>query len=124
MDRHHLRHAVALALGEAPVFATLVELTIEAASPSLAVVLAPNPINPRGTMTFTTSRPGPTRVSLFDVRGRLVRVLFESDAAPAGYHDVPIDGKDDRGNSLASGVYFYRIHAPDGSTSGRLALLK
>ncbi len=105
-------------------FAASVELTVETTHEPLAVVVAPNPINPRGTLTFVTTRPGHVRVSLFDVSGRLVRRLYESGAAPAGYHDVPIDGKDDRGRSLASGLYFYRIEGIEGVTSGRLTILK
>ena len=47
-----------------------------------------------------------------------------AESAPAGYHDVPIDGKDRGGRPLASGIYFYRIDATEGSTSGRMAILK
>ncbi len=106
------------------VFAASVELTIETTHKPLAVLLAPNPINPEGMLTFTTTRPGPVQVTLYDVRGRLVRKLFESSAAPAGYHDVRIDGRDSGGRTVPTGLYFYRIQALEGSVSGRITILK
>jgi len=101
-----------------------VELTIVTTHKSLAVMLAPNPINPAGTLTFTTTRPGRAIVTLYDVRGRLVRRLFQASAAPTGYHDVRIDGRDDLGRPIATGLYFYRIEAAEGSVSGRITILK
>jgi hypothetical protein len=106
------------------ILATSVELTIETTHKPLAVILAPNPINPEGMLTFTTTRPGPAQVTLYDVRGRLVRKLFESSAAPAGYHDVRIDGRDSGGHPLPTGLYFYRVQASEGSVSGRITILK
>lgn len=110
--------------GQGPIFGTSVILTIEAAPKGLAVFLAPNPMRARGTLTFTTSQPGRVRATLFDVRGRVVRRLFEAARTPAGYHDILFDGRDDRGRPLASGPYFYRIEAADGAVSGRLMKLR
>ncbi|MGE5180071.1 MAG: PKD domain-containing protein [Bacteroidota bacterium] len=110
--------------GKNTAVAAPVTLTIEASHEPLAVLLVPNPINPRGVLTFTTTRAGWARIALFDVRGRLVRRLFEAKTVAAGYHDVPIDGMDDGGRPLASGLYFFRIDAAEGTRSGRLTVLK
>ncbi|HKW50121.1 MAG TPA: PKD domain-containing protein, partial [Candidatus Eisenbacteria bacterium] len=37
----------------------------------------PNPFNPEGTLTFSTSQPGRVMVRLFDIHGRLVRTMME-----------------------------------------------
>jgi len=50
---------------------------------------------------------GRAEVSLFDVRGRLVRRIARGDY-PAGYQSVAWDGLDSRGRRVAAGVYFMR----------------
>ena len=42
----------------------------------------------------------------------------------AGRHELTWDGHDDRGNGLASGVYFYRLYAQDRVRSRSLVLLR
>ncbi|HEX7077176.1 MAG TPA: PKD domain-containing protein [Candidatus Eisenbacteria bacterium] len=71
----------------------------------------PNPFNPTGVVTFTTSAPGPIRVRIFDVSGRLVRTVVDSAREPAGRQRIPIEGRDRNGNPLASGVYFIRVES-------------
>ncbi len=90
--------------------------------PSLS--LRPNPFNPTGTLSFETANPGQVSVRLFDVTGRCVRRVWTSTFTDAGIHDVRFDGRDDRGSSLASGVYFYRIEGPDGILGGRIVIAK
>jgi hypothetical protein len=89
----------------------------------LAARLAPNPLNPRGVLTVTTARPGRLRVRLFDVQGRVVRTLADAPAE-AGAHGIVIDGRDDRGRTLASGIYLYEVEAGEERTRGRFTILK
>jgi hypothetical protein len=84
----------------------------------------PNPLNPEGVLSFQTSKPGAAKLALFDLGGRLVRTLLEVPALAAGAHNVRIDGRGSHGEALASGVYFYRIQAVDGITTGRFTILK
>jgi hypothetical protein len=51
--------------------------------------------------------PGPARVALYDVSGRLLRSLARGDY-PAGYQSVVWDGRDDHGDRVTPGVYFLR----------------
>jgi PKD repeat protein len=90
----------------------------------LAASVSPNPLNPEAILTFVTAKPGFARVDLFDLRGRLVRRLIEERSLPPGYHDVRIDGRDDHGERLATGIYFFRIHAAEGVETGQLTVLK
>jgi hypothetical protein len=48
----------------------------------LSASVTPNPLNPAGVLTFETSRPGPVRVTIFDVRGRKIRVLMDAPTRP------------------------------------------
>jgi hypothetical protein len=86
--------------------------------------LTPNPLNPQATLKFSTTGDGFARVRVFDLNGRLVRTLLDSSQLPAGDHEVVIDGRGRNGERLASGVYFYRIEAQEGSIQGRMTVLK
>lgn len=90
--------------------------------PGTAVV-SPNPLNPRGVLSVTTSRAGRLRVRVFDVQGRLVRTLADG-RAEAGSHDLEVDGMDEAGRPLGSGIYFYVAETSDGTVRGRFAILK
>lgn len=63
----------------------------------------PNPFNPSTTITFSLPEPGSAVLRVYDVTGRLVKVLL-NERMPAGRHDVSFDARD-----LASGVYIYRL---------------
>ncbi len=86
--------------------------------------LAPNPLNPVGVLTLRLPAPGPVTVRMFDLQGRLVRTLMEKVTLPAGLHEVRIDGRGQRGQTLPSGVYLYRVETTGGALTGRVAILK
>lgn len=86
--------------------------------------VSPNPLNPQGTLRFTTLRSGEVSARLFDVTGRLVRTIARSEHFEPGKHAVVIDGRDDRGAALATGVYFYRMETPEGTNEGRVVIAK
>ena len=101
-----------------------VVLTVSGAGGSLAALVTPNPLNPEALLEFATTKPGQLRVALYDLHGRLVRVLMDEANAPAGLHAVRIDGRGIAGEKLASGVYFYRIVTLEGTSRGNLTILK
>jgi hypothetical protein len=84
----------------------------------------PNPLNPSGTLAVATRHAGPLDARLFDVSGRLVRILVRESWSPAGYRELTIDGNDLKGTPLASGVYFYRVKSADGMLTGRLTIAR
>lgn len=105
----------------APIVLTL--LGIPAVGPKAASV-SPNPLNPQGVLEFSTVTAGPTTVRLYDIRGRLIRTFLQGRYLNAGTHAVVIDGHDEHGASLPSGIFFYQIDTHDGPTRGRLVIAK
>jgi hypothetical protein len=105
-------------------FRTAVELEVIASGNSLAAVVTPNPLRQTGVITFRTTRPGRSRVSIFDISGRVVRQLNPGPGTAVGYHDVGFDGRRQDGTRLPSGVYFYRAEAEEGVASGRFILMQ
>ncbi|MEZ4386184.1 MAG: FlgD immunoglobulin-like domain containing protein [Candidatus Krumholzibacteriia bacterium] len=81
----------------------------------------PNPFNPATTIAFELRADGPVALAVFDLRGRLVRALLD-DVRAAGRHEHRWDGRDDRGEAVASGVYTVQLVA-DGVTSARTVVL-
>jgi hypothetical protein len=70
----------------------------------------PNPFNPSTVIAFEIARPGPVRLSIFDVRGRLVARLVDRPME-TGRFEIPWDGRDGSGAATGSGVYYYRLEA-------------
>jgi hypothetical protein len=81
----------------------------------------PNPFNPQTTVAFDLVHAGRVDLDIFDVRGRRVRSLVAGDLA-VGRHTVLWSGTDDRGQSVASGVYLVRLRA-DGTEGVRRMVL-
>ena len=83
----------------------------------------PNPFNPRTTVVYSINHPTDVRLSVHDVRGRLVAVLIQ-DWQAAGRHQVVWQGTDLMGSPVASGVYLIRLQAGETLDSRRILLLK
>jgi hypothetical protein len=90
----------------------------------LSVSVSPNPINPIARLRFLTTRPGSARILVHDIHGRTVRTLMDVPLVAEGFHEVVIDGRDDLGRPLASGVYLYRVVATEAVATGRFTILK
>jgi len=83
----------------------------------------PNPFNPSTTIRF--SLPVDTEVSLvvYDLSGHRVTELITKDM-PQGNHEVEWRGRDDQGEAVASGVYFYRLDTEGFTETRKMTLLK
>ncbi len=68
----------------------------------------PNPFNPAAKIKFVVSRANMVQLNLYNIRGEKVRTLIQ-DALPINEYTITWDGKDDNGQTLASGNYFARL---------------
>jgi len=86
--------------------------------------VSPNPLNPVSALSYVTEKPGSVKVELFDIQGRLVRTIVNESFVAAGVHEAMIDGRGQRGEKLASGVYFVRGTTADGTFKNTITILK
>ncbi len=84
---------------------------------------SPNPATLSSTISFTVPSRTDVRLSVYDVAGRLVRVLADRDFR-AGDHEVSWDGMDSSGRRVAAGVYFYSMDAGEYSAARKMVLLR
>jgi WD40 repeat protein len=84
---------------------------------------APNPFNPTTRIRFTLPEDGHANLTIYDVAGRRVRTLVD-DKRRANHYDVVWDGRDHKGQTVASGVYFYRLVAGRHEKTLKMLLLK
>jgi hypothetical protein len=83
----------------------------------------PNPFNPLTRVAFDLPRESRVRLTIFDAQGRHVTTLLDGTIG-AGRYELPWRGLDDRGTSVASGIYFLRMEAGDFSERVKMTLLK
>ena len=83
----------------------------------------PNPFNQTTKIEFTLAKSGFVSLSIYDLLGRRVRTLA-SEHLPSGYKSVLWDGRNDSGEDVASGIYFYQLRVRDFSETKTLVILK
>ena len=81
----------------------------------------PNPFHPSTTIYFELAGPGHTVLRIFDVAGREITTL-ENRPLAAGRHQSSWNGRNDEGNIVPSGVYFYQLNV-DGAKQTRHMVL-
>jgi hypothetical protein len=83
----------------------------------------PNPFNPQTTIRYDLPAPAHVRLLILDVSGRVIRRLVDEQQS-TGSRSVVWTGRDDGGNPVSSGVYFYVLDADGARITRKLVLLK
>ncbi|MBN2411624.1 T9SS type A sorting domain-containing protein [candidate division KSB1 bacterium] len=83
----------------------------------------PNPFNPSTTIDFTVTKKELVKLSIFDILGHEVKTLVNQSFSP-GIHSVTWDGRDEAGEIVASGVYFYRFEAGEFTDVKKLTFIQ
>lgn len=83
-----------------------------------------NPFNPSTTIQFDVpASGGVVTLRIYDVSGRLVRTLI-NESQSVGQKSVSWNGRNDAGQQVATGTYFYRLVAPGFEQTRKMVLLK
>ena len=88
----------------------------------------PNPFNPETWIPYQLSEAGPVSLSIYDTTGALIRSL-SLGIQPAGFYNsreraAHWDGRNDAGEHVASGIYFYQLRTPAFQQTRRLVIVK
>ena len=83
----------------------------------------PNPFNPSTIIRYELPQTAAVRLDIYNVRGQKVRSLVNTHKK-AGRYSVQWDARNDAGELVASGIYFYKIHAGNFQKVKRMLLLK
>jgi len=86
----------------------------------------PNPFNPSTTIQYDVPERQSSvhmEISIYDIRGRLVRILVEEEKSP-GTYQVHWNGRDEMDKKVSSGVYLYRVIAGDFISTRKMILVR
>ncbi len=83
----------------------------------------PNPFNPMTTIKFAVPQAGRVDLSVYDVAGRKVATVL-NEVMEAGRQSVTWTGRNDAGQTVSSGTYFYRLTAGTETVVGKMLLMK
>ena len=83
----------------------------------------PNPFNPLVTIPFALPKTSHVQIEIYNALGRRVATLV-NQSLNAGYHTATWNGKNQQGESLASGVYFVRMKAGEYLKNQKIIMMK
>jgi hypothetical protein len=83
----------------------------------------PNPFNPITRISYELPSRVPVTLTVYDVDGRLVKTLVSETKGPGAF-TTAWEGKNDNGEPVASGVYFYRLNAGGFVQTKKMVFLK
>jgi hypothetical protein len=100
----------------------------EAPSPLVPTVTAlagnyPNPFNPTTVVRFSLVEAADVQLDIYNVRGEKVKTLVQQHL-DAAWHLAEWNGTDDHGNSVGSGIYFYKMRAGKYTSTKKMILMK
>jgi hypothetical protein len=84
---------------------------------------APNPFVSSTRIAFSMREAGHVRLTVFDAKGRLVRVLADEVRDQNNYVE-PWDGRNCNGRPVPAGTYFYRLEVPGWKASKKMTLAR
>jgi hypothetical protein len=84
----------------------------------------PNPFNPTTTISYTLKERSRVSLRIYNVAGQLIRTLVNGTKTPGEVHTATWDGRNDTGQSVSSGVYFYKLVAGSYVQTKKMVLLK
>jgi len=72
----------------------------------------PNPFNPQTTIKYKIPADSDILLCVYDITGRQIKTL-DQGMKSAGFHTVQWDGMDEKGKTVANGIYIYQLQFQD-----------
>lgn len=95
----------------------------EAASGGQALC-SPNPFRTATTIRWRAPAAAAVTAAIYDVRGERVRTLLAGESRRAGELTLAWDGRDDRGQTVAPGLYLARVEAGSATQTARIVFAR
>jgi len=108
----------------------VLEQLLASLTPTETELLAnyPNPFNPETWIPYRLAEDGYVTLTIYDQSGAVVRALDVGHRIAAVWEDrskaIYWDGRNDVGETVASGIYFYQLSAGDYSQTRKMVILK
>jgi hypothetical protein len=100
-------------------------MNVEARPPTLALLdNQPNPFNYHTNIRYEIPASGRASVRVYDLAGRITRILLDGYVEEPGIYTIDWDAKDAGGNQVPSGTYFCRLTDGQSSDTRRLVVLR
>ncbi|MCA9731995.1 T9SS type A sorting domain-containing protein, partial [candidate division KSB1 bacterium] len=99
--------------------------TVGVAEPANAFELLqnyPNPFNPETSIQFTLSRAANVNLTIYNIAGQKVRTLLD-ETLNAGSNAAVWNGKNEAGENVSSGLYYYRLRVQNQIAVKKMMLL-
>jgi flagellar hook assembly protein FlgD len=83
----------------------------------------PNPFNPSTTIEYEIPKTGLVEINIYNVQGRLVKKL-DNSLHQSGTQKIVWNGRDNFGNTTASGIYFCQVKFAGDILVKKIVLIK
>lgn len=92
--------------------------------PKLNLTCYPNPFKGNTKIKFNQIDDGPITMSIYNIKGQLIRTLMEGELLPVGEHEVSWDGKTASGQQAVAGIYLCKLRSKEHSATRKVILVR
>lgn len=83
----------------------------------------PNPFNPETRIGYALAKASHVKLEIFNILGQKIKTIADENQT-VGKKEVTWDGMNEKGEQVASGVYFYRLQAKDFIQTKKMVLMR
>lgn len=83
----------------------------------------PNPFNPVTTISFEITSGSFVELEVYSAKGQKIKTLVNENLSE-GIHNIEWNGTDNKGNYVASGIYFYKMKSGKYTSTKKMLLMK
>jgi len=92
--------------------------------PNTDITCYPNPFRGSTNITIKQIDNSLTTIAVYNLRGQLVQTVVNNQKLSPGEHSFTWDGKNDDGQPVATGIYFFKITSEKYSATRKIVLMK